>query len=96
MSVGAGGDDAERLGLKWAHPVQDVDVLDTGTSPTLSRVLAQGTLLLQLFFLTIDFLKISDKYFFFCYVNQNGRRYDAFIILNTSRRAYGKITTLEG
>ncbi|XP_049873835.1 rho guanine nucleotide exchange factor 10 isoform X2 [Pectinophora gossypiella] len=42
VSVGAGGDDAERLGLKWAHPVQDVDVLDTGTSPTLSRVLAQG------------------------------------------------------
>jgi Rho guanine nucleotide exchange factor 10 len=43
VSVGAGGDDAERLGLKWAHPVQDVDVLDTGTSPTLSRVLAQGS-----------------------------------------------------
>lgn len=42
MSVGCGGDDAERLGLKWAHPVQDVEVLDTGTSPTLSRVLAQG------------------------------------------------------
>ncbi|CAH2048637.1 unnamed protein product, partial [Iphiclides podalirius] len=42
VSVGAGGDDAERLGLKWAHPVHDVDVLDTGTSPTLSRVLAQG------------------------------------------------------
>ncbi|XP_026327744.1 rho guanine nucleotide exchange factor 10 isoform X1 [Hyposmocoma kahamanoa] len=42
VSVGAGGDDAERLGLKWAHPVQDVEVLDTGTSPTLSRVLAQG------------------------------------------------------
>ncbi|KAJ8722073.1 hypothetical protein PYW08_004475 [Mythimna loreyi] len=42
VSVGAGSDDAERLGLKWAHPVQDVDVLDTGTSPTLSRVLAQG------------------------------------------------------
>ncbi|KPJ08449.1 Rho guanine nucleotide exchange factor 10-like protein [Papilio machaon] len=41
VSVGAGGD-AERLGLKWAHPVHDVDVLDTGTSPTLSRVLAQG------------------------------------------------------
>ncbi|XP_073955808.1 rho guanine nucleotide exchange factor 10 isoform X1 [Choristoneura fumiferana] len=41
VSVGAGGD-AERLGLKWAHPVQDVEVLDTGTSPTLSRVLAQG------------------------------------------------------
>lgn len=44
VSVGAGGDDAERLGLKWAHPVHDVDVLDTGTSPTLSRVLAQGEL----------------------------------------------------
>lgn len=42
VSVGAGSDDAERLGLKWAHPVQDVEVLDTGTSPTLSRVLAQG------------------------------------------------------
>ncbi|XP_050680854.1 rho guanine nucleotide exchange factor 10-like protein [Leptidea sinapis] len=42
VSVGAGGEEAERLGLKWAHPVQDVDVLDTGTSPTLSRVLAQG------------------------------------------------------
>ncbi|XP_072949211.1 rho guanine nucleotide exchange factor 10-like protein isoform X3 [Epargyreus clarus] len=44
VSVGAGGngDDTERLGLKWAHPVQDVEVLDTGTSPTLSRVLAQG------------------------------------------------------
>ncbi|CAB3221955.1 unnamed protein product [Arctia plantaginis] len=42
VSVGAGSDDAERLSLKWAHPVQDVDVLDTGTSPTLSRVLAQG------------------------------------------------------
>ncbi|XP_050558884.1 rho guanine nucleotide exchange factor 10-like protein isoform X1 [Spodoptera frugiperda] len=42
VSVGAAGEDAERLGLKWAHPVQDVDVLDTGTSPTLSRVLAQG------------------------------------------------------
>lgn len=36
------GDDVERLGLKWAHPVLDVEVLDTGTSPTLSRVLAQG------------------------------------------------------
>ncbi|XP_047991743.1 rho guanine nucleotide exchange factor 10 isoform X2 [Leguminivora glycinivorella] len=42
VSVCNSGDDAERLGLKWAHPVQDVDVLDTGTSPTLSRVLAQG------------------------------------------------------
>ncbi|XP_064072660.1 rho guanine nucleotide exchange factor 10 isoform X4 [Vanessa tameamea] len=42
VSVGNGGDDTERLGLKWAHPVQDVEVLDTGTSPTLSRVLAQG------------------------------------------------------
>ncbi|XP_050351216.1 rho guanine nucleotide exchange factor 10 isoform X1 [Nymphalis io] len=42
VSVGTGGDDTERLGLKWAHPVQDVEVLDTGTSPTLSRVLAQG------------------------------------------------------
>ncbi|CAH2096215.1 unnamed protein product [Euphydryas editha] len=42
VSVGTGGDDTERLGLKWAYPVQDVDVLDTGTSPTLSRVLAQG------------------------------------------------------
>lgn len=42
VSVGAGSDDAERLGLKWAHPVHDVEVLDTGTSPTLSRVLAQG------------------------------------------------------
>ncbi|GBP36966.1 Rho guanine nucleotide exchange factor 10 [Eumeta japonica] len=41
VSVDASGD-AERLGLKWAHPVQDVEVLDTGTSPTLSRVLAQG------------------------------------------------------
>ncbi|XP_022128927.2 rho guanine nucleotide exchange factor 10-like protein isoform X4 [Pieris rapae] len=42
VSVGAGGEETERLGLKWAHPVQDVEVLDTGTSPTLSRVLAQG------------------------------------------------------
>ncbi|XP_037970854.2 rho guanine nucleotide exchange factor 10 isoform X3 [Plutella xylostella] len=42
VSVGCGGEEAERLGLKWAHPVQDVEVLDTGTSPTLSRVLAQG------------------------------------------------------
>ncbi|XP_059048470.1 rho guanine nucleotide exchange factor 10 isoform X1 [Achroia grisella] len=40
--AGGGGDDGERLGLKWAHPVQDVEVVDTGTSPTLSRVLAQG------------------------------------------------------
>ncbi|XP_041978977.1 rho guanine nucleotide exchange factor 10 isoform X2 [Aricia agestis] len=39
--AGSGGD-TERLGLKWAHPVGDVEVLDTGTSPTLSRVLAQG------------------------------------------------------
>ncbi|KOB73965.1 Rho guanine nucleotide exchange factor 10 [Operophtera brumata] len=37
VSVGAGGDDSERLGLKWAYPVQDVEVIDTGTSPTLSR-----------------------------------------------------------
>nr|XP_032517033.1 rho guanine nucleotide exchange factor 10 isoform X5 [Danaus plexippus plexippus] len=42
VSVGAGGDDTERLSLKWAYPVQDVEVLDTGTWPTLSRVLAQG------------------------------------------------------
>ncbi|XP_053609113.1 rho guanine nucleotide exchange factor 10-like protein isoform X2 [Plodia interpunctella] len=42
VSGGSGNGEDERLGLKWAHPVQDVDVLDTGTSPTLSRVLAQG------------------------------------------------------
>ncbi|KAG6443755.1 rho guanine nucleotide exchange factor 10 isoform X3 [Manduca sexta] len=42
VSAGGGAGDEERLGLKWAHPVHDVDVLDTGTSPTLSRVLAQG------------------------------------------------------
>lgn len=51
VAVGGGGGggggggapgDGERLGLKWAHPVQDVEALDAGTSPTLSRVLAQG------------------------------------------------------
>ncbi|XP_045475679.1 rho guanine nucleotide exchange factor 10-like protein isoform X1 [Harmonia axyridis] len=33
---------SERLSLKWTCPVSDIEVIDSGTSPTLSRVLAGG------------------------------------------------------
>nr|CAD7265208.1 unnamed protein product [Timema shepardi] len=32
----------ERLGLKWTYPVSDIEVVDTSTSPTLSRILTAG------------------------------------------------------
>lgn len=41
------GDDyrnsSERLTLKWAFPITDVEVEDTSTSPTLSRLLSAGS-----------------------------------------------------
>ncbi|XP_046653295.1 rho guanine nucleotide exchange factor 10-like protein isoform X3 [Daphnia pulicaria] len=41
------GDDyrnsSERLTLKWAFPITDVEVEDTSTSPTLSRLLSSGS-----------------------------------------------------
>ncbi|XP_049780303.1 rho guanine nucleotide exchange factor 10 isoform X3 [Schistocerca cancellata] len=33
---------SERLSLKWSYPVTDIEVVDTSTSPTLSRLLAAG------------------------------------------------------
>ncbi|RZC33437.1 RhoGEF domain containing protein [Asbolus verrucosus] len=33
---------SERLNLKWTYPVSDVEIQDTSTSPTLSRVLTAG------------------------------------------------------
>ncbi|XP_042205162.1 rho guanine nucleotide exchange factor 10-like isoform X3 [Homarus americanus] len=36
------GHQNERLSLKWAYPVTDVEIQDTSSSPTLSRLLASG------------------------------------------------------
>lgn len=36
------GHQNERLSLKWAFPVTDVEIQDTSSSPTLSRLLASG------------------------------------------------------
>lgn len=36
------GHQNERLSLKWAYPVTDVEIQDTTSSPTLSRLLASG------------------------------------------------------
>lgn len=36
---------SERLTLKWAVPITDVEVEDTSTSPTLSRLLSAGSTL---------------------------------------------------
>lgn len=36
------GQQNERLSLKWAFPVTDVEIQDTSSSPTLSRLLASG------------------------------------------------------
>ncbi|XP_015110242.1 rho guanine nucleotide exchange factor 10-like protein isoform X2 [Diachasma alloeum] len=33
---------SERLTLKWTHPVSDIEIQDTSTSPTLSRLLTAG------------------------------------------------------
>ncbi|KAK0160358.1 hypothetical protein PV328_007776 [Microctonus aethiopoides] len=33
---------SERLTLKWTHPVSDIEIQDTNTSPTLSRLLTAG------------------------------------------------------
>ncbi|XP_049824110.1 rho guanine nucleotide exchange factor 10 isoform X3 [Aethina tumida] len=32
----------ERLSLKWTYPVSEIEILDTSTSPTLSRILTAG------------------------------------------------------
>lgn len=33
---------SERLTLKWSYPVSDVEIQDTSTSPTLTRILTSG------------------------------------------------------
>lgn len=32
----------ERLSLKWTHPVSEIEIQDTSTSPTLSRILTSN------------------------------------------------------
>ncbi|CAH0554522.1 unnamed protein product [Brassicogethes aeneus] len=45
VSVASKSDDFganERLSLKWTYPVSDIEIQDTSTSPTLSRILTAG------------------------------------------------------
>lgn len=34
----------EKLTFKWTHPAADVEIQDSGASPTLSRILTAGNL----------------------------------------------------